>query len=77
MIKNIKKTDLLVKNLKYNHTIGSEDKRIYRESIFHKYVDNKDDVITFIPCFYLIPKDHILEPKLSPDSCTISNYIKI
>ena len=68
-----KKTDLLLKNKKNNHTIvWRDDKKIYRDNIFHKYIDIKDDIITFIPCSYLIPKDHILEPKLSPDSCTIS-----
>ena len=56
----------------YNHTIGiDENTRYYRDTIKLKEVDIDDDIITLLPCDYLLFNEKNLEPKLKPDSCVI------
>ncbi len=50
----------------------SEDIQYYRTNFKSNEFDIKDEIITLLPCDYLISNKKIIEPKLTPDSCTIS-----
>ena len=55
-----------------NYIIGIDaNTKCYRKEIKSKEVDIDDDVITLLPCDYLLFNEKDLEPKLKPDSCVI------
>ena len=64
--------DNFEKNDKCYRTIGMGGNiNFYQERISNKSFDITDDIISKLPCKYLLPKNKI-EPKLKPDSCSIS-----
>jgi hypothetical protein len=49
------------KNTRYNRT-----------HISKKTFNINDEIIKQLPCSYLIPQNHTIEPKLNPDACILS-----
>lgn len=71
-IEIIYEIDNLEKNDNCYRTIGLGGKiNFYQESISNRSFNITDKIISNLPCKYLLPTNKI-EPKLKPDSCSIS-----
>ena len=44
----------------------------YQALICSKEIDINENIITQLPCAYMISENHILKPKLQPDACVVS-----
>ena len=71
--------DLIIPNIEdkecYNYgntVIDQNNIKYYRKYLYNNEISVYKNMISELPCEYLIPQNYILKPKLKPDACILS-----
>ena len=54
------------------HCISIGKNTEYHRIHIRKTFNINDEILKQLPCSYLIPENHTIEPKLNPDACILS-----